>query len=70
MADTFRVERYDPTWGGFRNDDLAPRGLSKNAARRRGMAMSHTSRQVQRVVNESTGEVIAQYLRGQRHREM
>jgi hypothetical protein len=62
---TYRVEHYDHAWGGWRNDDLAPRGLdvleATEVARRYSDAARYTS---YRVVNEQTGEVVKVYRYG------
>lgn len=62
----YRVERYDPAWGGYRNDDLTEHGLTIGRARLKAIAASNASTQPQRVVNEQTGEVYATYRRGRR----
>lgn len=65
----FRVERYDPQWGGYRNDDLTPRDLTLGRAQRVGKQASRRTRQRIRVVAESTGAIIAVYERGRRLRD-
>lgn len=60
---TFRVERYSAAWGGFRNDDLTPTGLTIDTARRTAATGSLLLAR-HRVVNEATGEVIATFRFG------
>lgn len=62
----FRVERYDPQWGGFRNDDITPRDLTLGRAQRVGKGASRRTTQRVRVVAQSTGAIVAQYERGRR----
>lgn len=68
IGDTFRVERYDPAWGGFRNDDLTVGGLGVTPAKKRARTQSQGTTQPVRVVNEATGVVVATYRRGRADR--
>lgn len=60
----YRVERYDPGWGGFRNDDLTPHNLTLMQARVRAKGDSRGTRQPLRVVNEKSGDVVVGYRLG------
>jgi hypothetical protein len=65
-ATTYRTERYDTAWAGWRCDDVELRGVTAKRAHDAARDSTKDSTIKRRVVNETTGETVATYTRGRK----
>lgn len=67
-AMTYRTERLDTAWGGWRSDDVELQGVTAKRALDAARDSTRDSVVQRRVVNERTSDVVATYRRGRKVR--